>query len=142
MRYLLDTNVVSEFVANNPHPTVIAWLRGHQADDLYLSVITIGEIRQGIARLPASQRRERLARWLTETLLVEYADLILPVDLTTMLHWGTLTAQLIQQGRKMPVMDSLIAATALQYGLILATRNLADFANTSLELVNPWDVEE
>ena len=99
--FLLDTNVISEFAADAPYPSVVAWLRAHQNDDLFLSVITIGEIQQGIDRLPASKKRDQLTTWLTETLLVVYAGLILPVDTATMIHWGQLTAGLIGQGRKM-----------------------------------------
>lgn len=90
-------------------------MREHQSDGLFLSVITIGEIQQGNIRLPTSRRREQLATWLKETLLAVYADRILPIDSGTMLQWGTLTAHLIRQSRKMPVMDAMIAATALQY---------------------------
>jgi predicted nucleic acid-binding protein len=139
MNYLLDTNVISEFAADKPHPAVITWLRDHQSDNLFLSVITIGEIQQGIARLPTSQKRAQLTAWLNETLLVAYADMILPIDTTVMLQWGTLTAQLIRQGRKMPVMDALLAATALRHDLMLITRNVSDFSQTGVDLINPWD---
>lgn len=139
MSYLLDTNVISEFAADKPHPAVVTWLREHQGDDLFLSVITIGEIQQGIARLPTSQKRAQLTTWLHETLLVVYADLILPIDTTVMLQWGTLTAQLRRQGRKMPVMAALLAATALRQKLILITRNVSDFTHTTVDLINPSD---
>ena len=138
MNYLLDTNVISEFATPAPHPPVIEWLRTHQNDFLFLSVITIGEIQQGIIRLPASKKRTQLATWLNDTLLVEYSDRILPIDTATMLQWGQLTAHLTQQGQKMPVMDALIAATSLQHDLILVTRNVFDFVHTGLKLVNPW----
>jgi len=139
MRYLLDTNVISEFANQQPNPSVVAWLRAHQGDVLFLSVVTIGEIQQGISRLPVSQRQMDLRVWLEESLLAVYADRILPIDTAVMIHWGTLTARLRKQGKKMPVMDALIAAIALQHNLTLVTRNVADFAHTGLPLINPWD---
>ena len=139
MRYLLDTNVVSEFTKSQPDSALVDWFRKHQNDDLFLSVVTIGEIQQGIARLPASQRQRDLDSWLNQSLLVAYADRILPIDTAVMIQWGTLTARLMGLGKKMPVMDGLIAATAIQHSLALVTRNIADFINTGLPLVNPWD---
>lgn len=138
MSYLLDTNVISEFTMDSPYPSVIEWLRVHQNDYLHLSVITIGEIQQGISRLPTSKRQKQLTTWFNDTLLVAYSDFILPIDTSTMLLWGELTAKLIQQGRKMPVMDALIAATALQHDLTLVTRNVSDFAHAGVEIINPW----
>ncbi len=138
MRYLLDTNIISEFTKTQPNPSVIGWPREHTNDDLFLSVVTIGEIQQGISRLPASQRQRDLRIWLNESLLVIYADRILPIDIAVVMQWGTLTARLIGEGKKMPVMDGLIAATALQHNLTLVTRNTDDFSNTGLTLVNPW----
>jgi predicted nucleic acid-binding protein len=139
MRYLLDTNVISEFATSSPHQSVVDWFQTHQGDTLYLSVITIGEIQQGIARLPSSKKQLQLTTWLNETLLVEYSDWIIPIDSAIMLQWGTLTGQLIQQGRKMPVMDAMIAATCLQHNLQLVTRNESDFTYTGLQLTNPWE---
>ena len=86
MNFLLDTNVVSELATNSPHPSVIDWFRSHERDVLYLSMITIGEIQQGIVRLPASQRRQQLTAWFNETLLVEYSDWIIPINNAIMLQ--------------------------------------------------------
>ena len=139
MRYLLDTNVVSEFANKEPEQAVIKWFRKHRRDDLYISVITVGEIQQGISRLPISKRRTQLSSWLYETVLGTYADVLLAVEMATMVQWGELTAQLLQQGNKMPVMDAMIAATALEHNLTLVTRNASDFANVGVTLVNPWE---
>ena len=139
MRFLLDTCIISELTKKKPERRVLDWLKHQDEFSLFLSVITIGEIQQGIVRLPTSHKRAQLTTWLNETLLVVYADLILPIDTTVMLQWGTLTAQLMRQGRKTPVMDALLAATALRHDLILITRNVSDFSQTGVDLINPWD---
>ena len=139
MSFLLDTNIISEATKRQPNVALEAWLERHRADGLYLSVITIGELQQGIARLPASQRRADLENWLPGVLLPAYADWILPLDTDTLLQWGTLTGELIVAGRKMPLADSLLAATALRHGLTLVTRNTADFNNVPVPVVNPWN---
>lgn len=138
MNYLLDTNIISEFASSAPNSDMMTWLQEHQQDNLFLSVITIGEIQQGIERLPISKKRTRLTNWLHNTLLVIYADFILPLDTPTMLQWGAMTAQLIKKGRKMPVMDALIAATAVTHDLTLVTRNISDYQYTNIPLINPW----
>lgn len=139
MRYLLDTNIVSEFTKSQPDSALIGWFLRHQNDELFLSVVTIGEIQQGIARLPASQRQRDLDSWLNQSLLMAYADRILPIDTAVAMQWGTLAARLMGIGKKTSVLDGLIAATAVLHSLTLATRNIADFINTGLPLVNPWD---
>lgn len=138
MTFLLDTNVISEFAREEPESRVVNWLQAHGDMPMYLSVITIGELQQGIARLPASKKREQLTMWLEQMLIPAYENFILPLDAQTMLLWGALTGELMQQGRKLPVMDGMIAATAVQYNLTLVTRNVADFADTGVTLVNPW----
>jgi tRNA(fMet)-specific endonuclease VapC len=139
MRYLLDTCVVSELAAKRPNPKVVAWVNAAQDTDLFLSAITIGELARGVAKLPNSRQRETLQNWLAHDLMARFAGHILPIDSAVMLHWGRLVADLEQQGRTLPAMDSLIAATALHGKLHLVTRNIADFAGTPVSLVNPWE---
>ena len=138
MSFLLDTNVVSEFTRPTPPPHVVTWLQVHQGNGVYLSVVTIGDIQQGIVRLPHSQKRRDLFSWL-ETLLMVYKTRILPLDVPAMLQWGTLTGGLKPQGCPMPLMDALMAATVRQHNLALVTRNVADFANAGIPLIKPWD---
>ncbi len=138
-RYLLDTCVVSEFVKPQPEKKVLGWLNSVDADQVFLSVVTLGELQFGISNLPASNRRTELEAWLDDELKKQFTDRVLPLDADTFIVWGQMTAQQGRQGQPMGVMDSLIAATALQYRMILVTRNIADFAATELSLFNPWE---
>ena len=138
MTYLLDTNVISELVTRQLNPRVIAWIDALDPQEIYLSVITIGELAKGIEKLPASTRKDTLLDWLDSDLLLRFSGRILSVDTATMRTWATLTAQLERVGRPLPVIDSIIAALALQHRFILATRNSADFQDTGVDLVNPW----
>jgi toxin FitB len=139
MSYLLDTCVLSEFTRRKPEAKVIQWIDSIDEDKLYISVITIGEIQRGVERLPATQRKNELLAWMNNGLIERFGQRILPLEAATMLLWGALTARLEASGRKLPVMDSLIAVTALQHNLILATRNAADFSPCGLQLTNPWE---
>ena len=138
MRYLLDTNVISELVSKQPNEHVIAWIDGIDDQLIYLSVITIGEIKRGIEKLPNSQRKRSLNNWLNEDLLIRFDDKILTIDLPVMLTLGRLIAKMESQGRALPAIDSLIAATALQHDLNLVTRNEKDFDRTDVAVTNPW----
>jgi tRNA(fMet)-specific endonuclease VapC len=138
MRYLLDTCVISELIARQPTPSVIQWVDSVNEEMLYLSSITIGEIKKGIERLGVSDRRRVLAEWLEDELLVRFKDRILPVDTDVMLAWGKLVADLEKQGKPMPAVDSLLAATALQGELVLVTRNEGDFVHSGVTVLNPW----
>ncbi len=135
MKYLLGTNVISELVAREPDPDVVAWVDDLDPSFVYLSVITIGEIKRGVARLPDSQRRQELHHWLHHDLLLQFGDRILAMNTAVMLTWGELTAQ---TGRTLPAIDSLLAATALHHDCVLVTRNEKDFAGTGLTVINPW----
>jgi toxin FitB len=109
MKYLLDTCVVSELIAKQPNQTVLSWLDAQVITDLYLPVITIGELAKGIHKLPDSQRKSALKNWLNADLLIRFSSRILILDLNTMLRWGHLISTLEPQGRILPLMDSLIA---------------------------------
>ena len=139
MKFLLDTCVISELVARQPDPVVVQWVDSVDEDRLFLSAITIGEVKKGIEKLSVSSRRSALAEWLEDELLARFKDKILPIDTTVTLVWGKLTADLEKQGKRMPAMDSLIAATALQWRLNLATRNEDDFAHCGVPVFNPWE---
>ena len=138
MRYLLDTCVISELVARQPDPGIIQWVDSVDEAKLFLSSITIGEIKKGIEKLVDSDHRVVLAEWLEDELLVRFRDKVLPIDTTVVLVWGKLVADLEKQGKPMPAIDSMLAATALQGKLALVTRNEGDFAHCGVAVVNPW----
>ena len=139
MNFLLDTCVISELVAMQPNPNVVRWIDSVDEDKLFLSVITIGEIKKGIEKLADSRRKDALVEWLNDGLLVRFRDKILPINIPVVLAWGQLAADLDRQGRRMPAIDSLIAATCLQGELQLATRNEDDFAQSGIVVINPWE---
>jgi predicted nucleic acid-binding protein len=136
--YLLDTCVISELVAKEPNPSVVGWIDSIDEDKLFLSAITIGEIKRGIEKLADSTRKSVLREWLEDDLLIRFRGKILPIDTAVMLVWGQLAAELHKQGKRMPAIDSLIAATCLQRRLELATRNEGDFAHSGVTVINPW----
>lgn len=139
MKYLLDTCVISELMVKQPNKKVIQWIDSLEPKSVYLSVITIGEIRKGIVKLPDSKRKEVIEKWLNDELLVRFRGNILTVDTDVMLTWGQLTGRLELDGKKMAAMDSLIAAIALNGNFTLVTRNEDDFKHTYLTIVNPWN---
>src|SRR5574341_444224 len=138
MKYLLDTCVISELVAKQPNLHVLEWIDSVDPDGVYLSVITIGEITKGIEKLPNSKRRQELNDWLENELLIRFQENLVDLDANILIKWGQLNARLEMNGQKMPAIDSLIAATALEHGLVLVTRNEADFTETGVEILNPW----
>jgi len=138
MNYILDTNVISELVARKPSSKVVAWLESVDPDSIYLSVITLGEIKKGIEKLSASKRKNTLDSWFKEELLTRFHNRILPLDLPVLLTWGELTARLEKHGTPLPAIDSLLAATALQAEFTLVTRNTGDFQLAGISLYDPW----
>ncbi|MGD7034067.1 type II toxin-antitoxin system VapC family toxin [Methylotuvimicrobium buryatense] len=135
MSYLVDTNVLSELRRREPNQGVIEWFEQRPAGTLYLSVLTLGEIRKGIDLLNNDDRQLKLLDWLEVELPQFFSGRILSVDADVADRWGRLIAQI---GRPIPAIDSLIAATALRHGLKLVTRNVRDFSYPELDVINPW----
>lgn len=140
MNYLLDTNVVSELIAKQPNQSVLDWVDAQDSNSLFLSVVTIGELQKGIAKLPESQRKYDLQNWLTNDLFARFQGHILAFDIEASLVWGNLTGRLAQVGRPLAALDSLIAAIALHHRCTVATRNEQDFVGTGIVVINPWNV--
>ena len=138
MSFLLDTNVVSEWVRPRPDAGVVAWLADADEDRVFISVVTLAELRYGIERLTAGQRRRRLDEWLTGELPLRFEGRVLPIDAAIADAWGRLTASREAAGRPIAVVDAFIAATAEVHGLALVTRNVSDFDATVKAVVNPW----
>jgi predicted nucleic acid-binding protein len=139
MSFLLDTCVLSEFTRRQPNQHVIEWLDSIPEENLFISVITIGEIQHGIERLPDSRRKTDLLIWMSTGLLSRFSDRLVGIDAPTMTLWGTLIARLEAAGQPVGVMDSLIIASALQNNLVVATRNVADFIPGGVQVINPWE---
>ncbi|MEY3880912.1 MAG: ribonuclease VapC [Pseudomonadota bacterium] len=137
MKYLLDTCVISELTKLQPNNHVLIWLQATQSENLFLSVINIGEIKKGIYKLPASSKKQALLLWLT-ALLSDYQNRILPVDLAVMENWSSIVASAEKIGQPVASMDSLIAATAYTHHLALVTRNERDFTACNITIINPW----
>ncbi|CAN5525633.1 type II toxin-antitoxin system VapC family toxin [soil metagenome] len=136
MSYLVDTNVFSEPAKPRPHPAVVEWLRRHESS-LYLSTITIGEIRRGIERLPSSRRKTQLRDWL-QSLCECMQGRVLSFNVSTAHVWGQLKAKWDRQGLTIPSLDSQLVATAQRHNLTIVTRNTADFEKTGVRLLNPF----
>ncbi len=137
MSYLLDTNVICELARPTPEPRVVAWFKAVPDEAMFLSVLTLGEIRKGVDLLPPGSRREKLRVWLETGLPAWFGARLLPVDAQVADRWGRLLAE---AGRPLAAIDSLIAATALCHDLRLVTRNAPDFALPGLEVIDPWSL--
>lgn len=137
MKYLLDTCAISEFTKPEANTGVIEWMKNVNSDDLYLSIINIGEIKKSINKLPASKKKQDLLFWL-ETLLEDYQNRILTVNLTVMENWSLIVANAEKKGQPIASMDSIIAAVAYTHHLTLVTRNERDFYACNIPMINPW----
>ncbi|MFL5807147.1 MAG: type II toxin-antitoxin system VapC family toxin [Roseiflexaceae bacterium] len=138
MNYVLDTNVISELIARKPNPKVVAWLDSLDPATLCLTVITIGEIRKGVEKLPASKRKDDVRNWLETDLLLRFQGKILDITTDVMLVWGELTGRLENEGKPLSAIDSLIAAIVLRQNYSLVTRNDSHFQHTGVKIINPW----
>ena len=138
MNFLLDTCVISEALAKQPNPKVLAFVDSLDPENTYLSDITIGELFKGISKLPASYRKTELQAWLQAELLPRFDGKIVSLDVETWMTWGSLMARLESSGQLIPIVDSLIAAIVLTHNMTLVTRNVGDFEAAGIEIINPW----
>ncbi len=139
MKYLLDTCLISELVKKAPNSAVISWLDEQDEQSLFLSVLTIGELQKGISKLPDGARKDELQAWVEHDLALRFTGRIIDIDLEAVLIWGRLQGEVEQKGVTLPVMDSLIAATAKVHGLVVVTRNVKDIERCQVRVCNPWD---
>lgn len=137
--FLLDTNIPTEMTRPFPQRSVAQWLEDADDDRLYFSVVSLGEILKGIAILPESKRRSQLQQWLNETLRPWFQGRILPVNEPVAERWGWMAGESKLKGRPLKVEDGLIAATALEHGLTVVTRNVKDFEGLGVTILNPWN---
>jgi toxin FitB len=136
--FLLDTNVPSEMTWQVPQQSVAQWLEDAEDSQLYLSVISLGEISKGLVTLSEGKRRKALQEWLGETLRPWFQGRILPINEAIAERWGRLAGQSKMKGHPLKVEDGLIAATALEHDLALVTRNVRDFEGLGVVIVDPW----
>ncbi len=137
MRYLLDTCVLSELVKSTPDAHVIRWFEARKAHELCISAMTWGELQRGVTKLPESKRRSELTLWLQQ-LETGFEDRILAFDKNVSRVWAHMTAQAETQGKSMAAFDSIIAATARAHDCKLVSRNVRDFVNAGIDVINPW----
>jgi predicted nucleic acid-binding protein len=136
--FLLDTNCISELVRPKPEPRVIEWMEEVDEGLLYLSVLTFGEIRKGLAGLAQGKRRTRLETWLEVHLQARFAGRIVPINAAIADRWGLIAAGAKRKGKALPVINGLLAATALHHNLTVVSRNARDFAHAQVQVLNPW----
>jgi len=136
LSYLLDTNVISELRRKTPHANVVSWFTERPASTLFLSVLTLGELRKGIESVADNSRRMALLDWLEAELPIFFTGRILPIDTQVADRWGRMIAA---AGRPVPAIDSLIGATAAHHGLSLVTRNIKDYTDLGITVINPWN---
>ncbi len=139
MKYLLDTCVISEAIKPKPNKKVIAWLQKQQEENLYLSVLTFGEIEKGIEKSANEDRKKRLRLWVEEDLKQRFQSKILSIDMQVASRWGVVQGKSEIVGKSLPTIDGLIAVTGLVNNCIVVTRNISDMEQSSVELLNPWE---
>lgn len=136
MSYLIDTCAISELVSSKPDENVVSWFENAPQEGLYLSVLSLGEIRKGVEKMSNGRRRNRVLSWLEHDLPLWFGKRVLPIDNHVADEWGRL---LSKAGRTLPAIDSLIAATSLYHRLTVVTRNEKDFDLPDIDILNPWN---
>jgi len=138
VKYLLDTCLISELVKKSPNASVLAWLDRQDEDQLYLSALTIGELQKGISKLADARKKEELQIWLSSDLVSRFERRILNIDTEVAVRWVELIGEAERRGKRLPVIDSLIAATAAVHNLTVVTRNTGDLEECAVRVLNPW----
>lgn len=139
MNYLLDTCVISELIKKDPSSKVVKWISKTEENNLFISVLTIGEIHKGIEKLPESKKKEKLHKWVNNDLQERFKERIINFDLQTATVWGKIQAHSETLGKALPAIDGQIAATGISYDLIVVTRNTTDMEISGVSLLNPWE---
>jgi predicted nucleic acid-binding protein len=138
MKYLLDTCVISELIKKTPSKKVVKWVAGKNEEDLYLSVITLGELIKGITKLSDSKKKNELKKWFAE-LEERFSQRFVSINSKTALSWGTTQARLENAGNSIASIDGLIACTAIANGMTMVTRNVKDMEHSGVDILNPWE---
>jgi predicted nucleic acid-binding protein len=136
--FLLDTNIASELIRTRPEPRVVSWVYSQNEQSLYLSAVTIGELRRGFVIIPEGKRRSDLEQWLGNVLMPQFRGRILPVTYSIADRWGVLDGECRLKGTPLNTADGMIAATALEHDLTVVTRNVKDFVHVGVTVLNPW----
>jgi len=141
MKYLIDTCVISELMKRNPNEQLLCWIKEIPEESLYISVLTLGEICKGISKLSDKNKQSILQQWLDNDLMNRFHGRIIHIDKDIAMKWGEISGFSEQKGRKLPVVDSLLAATSIENDCILVTRNESDFKTIRINLFNPWKID-
>jgi len=139
LKYLLDTCMISELIRPIPSAKVTGWIYSHEEQDFFLSVITLGEIKKGISKLADGKKKMQLQSWLADELMERFNGRVLGVTTEVALLWGGILGDSEKKGKTIPVVDALIAATAITNGLTLVTRNTSDMTASGAVLFDPWE---
>ncbi|VAW56342.1 hypothetical protein MNBD_GAMMA07-1092 [hydrothermal vent metagenome] len=139
MKYLLDTCVISELVRSQPAQVVIEWFKQQSEHNLFLSVLTFGEIEKGIEKSVSLDQKKKLALWVEHDLKQRFEKRIIPIDLAVAAEWGRVQESCEKKGLPMPAIDGLIAVSALVYQCTVVTRNTEDMRQSGVRLLNPWN---
>ena len=139
MNYILDTCVISELIKPEPQPSVCTWIENQDNNAMFLSVITLGEIQKGVSRLDDGAKKTQLQSWLDKDLALRFENRILDINEPMMKLWGNILAMSEKTGHKLPVIDTMIASTAIFHHMAVVTRNIKDMAMDGLTVINPWE---
>jgi len=138
MNYLLDTCLISELAKSKPDQRVVDWILSENETNFYISVLTFGELHKGVEKLPESKKKEELRIWIADELKNRFQNRVIGIDMRVSILWGKIQCFAEKNGKSMPVIDSLIAATGIAYDLTVVTRNVTDMEQSGVKLFNPW----